>query len=681
MAEVSGPCPYCGRTISANQTLPTPIDQNLEEDFFSAPQLPPGASLPPHASGTPVSTQKQVYGKSRSGLPPRLKPAPSPKPEQAGLPATPLPAPAHPMGSQPPSQGGGDTLQSAPNPPKAAAAPPLPDDFPAHGFPSPAPKPFQAPAEQAAAAASPQPGEANTLLGQPSFHPRATPASLIGTQAAGNSVTLPGGLPKTPNSGQRVSDPASKEEAIDQTIFPAWSGQYPESYSSRNLSKQPRSKALIISLFLNACLITATVATFIFWKSDEKPPSHLLETLERTPLPSLSKQEADRRGDPAAIGSVLKKASPFPTQRSGSPPQKATSDQPLLSRKSASRPGKTEGNPDLQKVPAPFLSEPPSATKKPASPSPRPKISSKEASPAKTVPDDDQLIGFESPNFISDMAPGKSDEATFVPPLPAPETVMRAIRYNEEKAPLSPKQPATPEEAQKPQAIAVRIDLKAMDGMSANDRSKALSALAVLQRYLAAESWLDRIPLTLKGSMEKARIRNYYANRETERISPQSIHLATVETKLDSNLQFAIFSVRTSKIPRGFPVIVAEENGEFKVDWRIFAEFHDALLAKFISGWKEEPESFHVYMRRKHYLANDMPDLDSRISFFIEAPVPNSQTFAFVDRESDIARELENEIPWGYRGHPVVQLQWARGSNNQPFIRILSIQRYGWSED
>lgn len=236
-------------------------------------------------------------------------------------------------------------------------------------------------------------------------------------------------------------------------------------------------------------------------------------------------------------------------------------------------------------------------------------------------------------------------------------------------------------EPKTPEPITTKINLQVLESLSDSDKVVVMSALANLQKFLAATSWEERVPVAHKGNIEKGRIRSYYATREPGPITPLSIQLDSINQIADSPFRFVIFHVRTTDIPEGFPVIVDEEEGGFKVAWRIFAEFHDDRLTKFISGWQDEPESFHLYMSRKHYLSQDAPDLDSLACFLIETPVANRSAHVFADQNSEVARDLAKNIPWGHRGHPVAQLEWTRASDGRPYIRIRSIERYGWGED
>ena len=212
------------------------------------------------------------------------------------------------------------------------------------------------------------------------------------------------------------------------------------------------------------------------------------------------------------------------------------------------------------------------------------------------------------------------------------------------------------------------------------EQASAQQALDVLQRFLGAKSWEERVPLSRNGSIEKRNMEAYYASGKgvDGPISPTYVRLMSLNKRPDSNAKFAVFTVRTSDMPAGFPVIVDEVDDNYLVAWRLFVEFKDDLLDRFLAGWTDEPESFHVYMNRKHYFSDDIPDLESKVCYQIETPVPGRGGYVFVADDTDLSGELDKQIPWGFRGHPVVHLKWDRGSDGRPFVRVLNIKRYGW---
>jgi len=224
------------------------------------------------------------------------------------------------------------------------------------------------------------------------------------------------------------------------------------------------------------------------------------------------------------------------------------------------------------------------------------------------------------------------------------------------------------------------VDMSILKQLDPGEQASAQQALDVLQRFLGAKSWEERVPLSRNGSIEKRTMEAYYASGKgvDGPIRPTYVRLMSLNKRPDSNAKFAVFTVRTSDMPAGFPVIVDEVDDNYQVAWRLFVEFKDDLLDRFLAGWTDEPESFHVYMNRKHYFSDDIPDLESKVCYQIETPVPGRGGYVFVADGTDLSGELDKQIPWGFRGHPVVHLKWDRGSDGRPFVRVLNIKRYGW---
>lgn len=568
------------------------------------------------------------------------------------------------------------------------------------GTPSP-PHP-ENPARDHLPARPDQPQPVNASTTQPPGHLQQPLASNVSPTTGEVPTTLEPGSPAVPaffnetpratgtHAPRSLVSPSASETAFrDQPGHPlprrdshlegTSSGQ-PARRSARSTAKP----LLLASLLLNACLLLAVLATLLLRKEEKTPGQGILPdpgtsppagsssperqrdfsatSREPTPIPALP-LETLAAGNTAGISGESPGLS---DQRHKSDPEVPEPDQPGNDRND--RPDDLPELGALEKPPIHYQRTIPANLPvdtgddfTPSSPSP-PDIA---PDPAKTTRSPPGMNSEHPPPASSPLHPGSRD-------MLATDTIGPDDTFPP---------PATDPSDDRGGTLSAKVDLRVMQNFSDDDKKTVMSALATLRRYLAAESWRERAALARNGATEKGHIRSYYASRDPGPITALSIQLDSLNEIDASRFRFVIFNVRTAKIPEGFPVIVDEEDGGFKVAWRIFAEFQDDLLAKFMSGWQDEPESFHVFITRKHYLSNDIADRDSLDSFLIQTPVPGREVHVFADPDSEIAKSLSRSIPWGTRGNPVIRLKWTRGSDGRPYIAITDVESYSWGEN
>jgi len=283
-------------------------------------------------------------------------------------------------------------------------------------------------------------------------------------------------------------------------------------------------------------------------------------------------------------------------------------------------------------------------------------------------------------NSNSNLVPAMPEAATRA--IPSDYASVPAAPTNQVKqvtaAPLpSPGSPSETSTTQVPPSDQ-SLKLEQIGKLTGPDQELAKKALATLQNFLGAKTWQERAQFSRVGPDGRSEMQNYYSTYPDAAITPSLIKFVALSRRPDRDDKFAVFNISTNDLPAPFPVIVDENNGDFKVVWRLFVEFKDDLLAKFLAGWKEQPQQFHVYMNRSHYFRTDVPDIDSKNCYLIETPVKGRRGFVFVDAGSPLAIQLETEVPWGSKSHPVLTLKWQKGSDGRAYVAIDGITRYGW---
>jgi len=124
--------------------------------------------------------------------------------------------------------------------------------------------------------------------------------------------------------------------------------------------------------------------------------------------------------------------------------------------------------------------------------------------------------------------------------------------------------------------------------------------------------------------------------------------------------------------------MVEKAFGGFKVDWLTFTEFKDNLLFKFAENYHENVARFHVLMHRTHYFDSDVPQLDKKICFEIQPPMPGFTVRVFVDKGSILAQEMDRTMGWEVSNAFVIaELHWRKQDSYQ-WLELAAVPQYHW---
>ena len=118
-----------------------------------------------------------------------------------------------------------------------------------------------------------------------------------------------------------------------------------------------------------------------------------------------------------------------------------------------------------------------------------------------------------------------------------------------------------------------------------------------------------------------------------------------------------------------------------KVDWDAFVQCKDRLLKKFAETGEVNGANagFYVMLKRSHYFKDDVPDVEGKLCFYVESPMPGERgVYAFVDKLSAEARELESKIRWGALYFPVVRLSRVEQPDGEPYLVLREVVRDQW---
>lgn len=221
------------------------------------------------------------------------------------------------------------------------------------------------------------------------------------------------------------------------------------------------------------------------------------------------------------------------------------------------------------------------------------------------------------------------------------------------------------------QATSIRLD---------EVTEEAKPAAEALKKFLQAENLQERLKYTLAADLMRPYMERYYGNNPDGPILVDALALVRFDPKPQiGGGAHAVFGIESKVWEFPVPVMLEMSGGSFKVDWLSFIEFKDRLLEKFLQGFQEGAARFHVGMTRIHYFEDKVPNASTnKDAFRISSAPPNPfASVVFVDRESDLGRELRDNIPWGAQVWAIAELEWAR-LGSQSWVNLTAVPQLNW---
>lgn len=209
---------------------------------------------------------------------------------------------------------------------------------------------------------------------------------------------------------------------------------------------------------------------------------------------------------------------------------------------------------------------------------------------------------------------------------------------------------------------------------------EAKPAAEALKKFLQADSLQERLKYTLAADLMRPIMERYYGNNPDGPILVDALALVRFDPKPQiGGGAHAVFGIESKVWEFPVPVMLEMTGGSFKVDWLSFVEFKDRLLEKFLKGFQEGAARFHVGMTRIHYFEDKVPNASAnKDAFRISSAPPNPfASVVFVDRESDLGRELRDKVPWGAQVWAIAELEWAR-LGNQSWVNLTAVPQLNW---
>ena len=218
---------------------------------------------------------------------------------------------------------------------------------------------------------------------------------------------------------------------------------------------------------------------------------------------------------------------------------------------------------------------------------------------------------------------------------------------------------------------------EAIGGEPEEEPSSADQARAVLEQALASDSVEALAKVVLMPDQVRAKMDAYYSGRSPALTSTSIIYETSMPLP-DSEYLNHTFFVSTSEQPMRFPVAIEETADGLKLDWQSFIELHDDLLGKFLANPQSGAQSFHLILERRHFFGEDVPKLGSKDCFRISTPIPGSEGYAFVEKDSPAAAACK-PFEWDRLCFPVATLRWTTPlGGKKPYLEITEIVQTSW---
>jgi len=203
------------------------------------------------------------------------------------------------------------------------------------------------------------------------------------------------------------------------------------------------------------------------------------------------------------------------------------------------------------------------------------------------------------------------------------------------------------------------------------------AARTILESFIRATTIEERLSYSQPAPGIEEQMRAYYTKHPSP-ITPVQINYTLANILEGSTKRFFVFEVTTDRQQQGFPVAVEETDQGLKVDWRSFVEFHDNMLGRFLSVYRQGPESFRVILERAHYFKTDVPNLGGKLAFRIKPPAPGFEGFAFCPKDTSIGEELDRKFAWDVKYLPIVELEWVKDEKGAKYIKVVRVIQDNW---
>lgn len=172
----------------------------------------------------------------------------------------------------------------------------------------------------------------------------------------------------------------------------------------------------------------------------------------------------------------------------------------------------------------------------------------------------------------------------------------------------------------------------------------------VLDAFLMAPNWHQRLPFIYEGKKLEPLIQNYY-EKEGHPDMPvrANFSYSTTEDSPTFGEPFLVYDVHLAGNAPPIPVVVRNTDAGPRVEWQSFVEFKDAHFHRFMEQKDPAPRMFRVQIERTDYYGADRPQFKNLADYVVyKLTVPGTalDAFGFVDRNSPLAKKMTELADW-----------------------------------
>jgi hypothetical protein len=203
-----------------------------------------------------------------------------------------------------------------------------------------------------------------------------------------------------------------------------------------------------------------------------------------------------------------------------------------------------------------------------------------------------------------------------------------------------------------------------------------------VRQFLEASTWRDRVSLVETEGDPEAVLSAFYQKNPDLPVKDYRLDFFHTDESAAGGVAAHIFFLTFANETDGFPVMVLERKGQFRVDWPLYVEFRERAFQRFVEEMPPTPGRFRVVLQRVTYSESDrdeIPGLDQFLCYKIDPPYPGMTRFAFVDKEKPIGKQMAREISW--EADPLaaeVQLKWETFPGGKRYLTVEQLVSTSW---
>ena len=208
--------------------------------------------------------------------------------------------------------------------------------------------------------------------------------------------------------------------------------------------------------------------------------------------------------------------------------------------------------------------------------------------------------------------------------------------------------------------------------------ARALAAEELLQRFLQAETWQDKVPLVVNGGQVRDAMRAYYEIRHQQ--DPATMGPARQDSFRINNTEVLLYSYASTRPGNATDVALIARPGEpFKVDWESFVGASEMGWPEFKKERPIRPQLFRVFAQFDDYYNYEFSDEKKLLSVHLTSPDGLYFIYGFCERGSVVGRTLETLMAAGAaRMALTLRLAFSPQAESDHCVHITGVVANRW---